>query len=442
MILLLKSHVAGHQRHLSSGAIVFVQPHEDRRVRPSRRDNRPSFEDDMHAQAQWLDERAREHGFDDVEHLLTDDPGLFARLAEGWRAEHPAMAKAIEQLGKAHPATQGATRSLAAGAQDLEGMGAVHEPALPMLVRRNPGEPSRKQAEAGRYNKPRVEWQGLTIAIENPAGSMRRGTNRDGVSWEVRMLYDYGEVVGSMGVDGDPVDIYLGPNPDAPLVYVVHQRKVNRWDEYDEDKVMAGFDSEEDAKAAFLSCYNDPRFLGPVTAMPVAEFVAKVRATRERPAMIKSVFFLKTHVDAYTKKDGTFVAAHEDRRRAAADVATHITWGAKEVVEQIRSAMDDDEFAAWGLRVIPSGHEVGPGDELPASYRWDDGDKTEEELDGTSTIGIRANGGIEGAIRRLKNNNYLGDQVALVFGDSAGAGEDPGEVLIRDAKVALVWRRP
>lgn len=246
----------------------------------------------MAAQAQWLDERAREHGFDDVEHLLNDDPGLFARLAEGWRAEHPAMAKAIEQLGKAHPATQGATRSLAAGAQDPEGMDAVHELALPMLVRRNPGEPSREQAEAGRYNKPRVEWQGLTIAIENPAGSMRRGTNRDGVSWEVRMLYDYGEVVGSMGVDGDPVDIYLGPNPDAPMVYVVHQRKVNRWDEYDEDKVMAGFDSEVDAKAAFLSCYNDPRFLGPVTAMPVAEFVAKVRATREKPAMIKALVFL------------------------------------------------------------------------------------------------------------------------------------------------------
>jgi hypothetical protein len=180
-------------------------------------------------------------------------------------------------LIKAHPAIQAATRA-AKPAELNEGD-----------IRRNPGEPSREQAEAGSYNKPRVKWQGLTIAIENPAGSVRRGTNRHGQSWEIRMPYDYGEVVGSMGVDGDPVDVFLGPNLEAPMVYVVHQRKVNRWDEYDEDKCMVGFDSEEDARAAFLACYNDPRFLGPITAMPVDEFVRKVRATRDRPAMIKAL---------------------------------------------------------------------------------------------------------------------------------------------------------
>lgn len=156
-------------------------------------------------------------------------------------------------------------------------------------VRRNPGEPSPEQAEADTYKKPRIEWAGLTIAIENPAGSVRRGTNRHGVSWEIRMRFDYGEVLGSMGVDGDPVDIYMGPNLEAPMVYVVHQRKVGLWDEYDEDKCMVGFDCQADAEAAFLSNYNDQRFLGPVTAMSVSEFVDKVRATRRAPAMIKSL---------------------------------------------------------------------------------------------------------------------------------------------------------
>lgn len=211
-------------------------------------------------------------------------------------------------------------------------------------VRRNPGEPSPEQAEADTYKKPRVQWRGLTIAIENPAGSVRRGTNRHGVSWEIRMRYDYGEVVGSMGVDGDPVDIYLGPAlEDAPMVYVVHQRKVGRWDEYDEDKCMAGFLTEEDAKQAFLSNYNDPRFLGPVTAMPVDEFVAKVRATREKPAMIKALF-LKTHVDTYTRKDGVVVQAHEDKRHA-----TH------EVVE-VRYGKDD-RYRRW--EVHHKGKAVG-----------------------------------------------------------------------------------
>ena len=203
---------------------------------------------------------------------------------------------AVSRLTKAHPATQ--AMSASSKPADLNEAG----------LRRNPGEPDAQQAEAGTYNKPRIKWQGLTIAIENPAGSVRRGRNRHGVTWEVRMRFDYGEILGTMGVDGDPVDVIVGPNLDAPVVYVVHQRKVNDWENYDEDKCCLGFDSEDDAKQAFLSNYNDPRFLGPITAMPVDEFVSKVRATRDKPAMIKA------HISGYTRKDGVAVAAHEDKR--------------------------------------------------------------------------------------------------------------------------------
>lgn len=181
-------------------------------------------------------------------------------------------------LLKAHPVIQGAT--LGAAVADL----------TEETLRRNPGEPSAEESASSEYTKPRIKWQGLTIAVENPAGSVRRGRNRHGVTWEQRMLYDYGEILGTMGVDGDPVDIFMGPNPDAPMVYVVHQRRVNDWENYDEDKCMAGFDSQEDAVAGFLACYSDPRFLGPITAIPVAEFVSKVRATRDKPAMIKALF--------------------------------------------------------------------------------------------------------------------------------------------------------
>jgi hypothetical protein len=164
--------------------------------------------------------------------------------------------------------------------------------SIPMDVYRRADEPTPEQLKSGEYPKRRMEWRGLTIAIENEAGHVRRGTNRDGVTWEIRMKFAYGEILGTRGVDGDPVDVFIGPMmDDAPMVYVVHARKVNRWDQYDEDKCMAGFMSEDDARAAFLSCYNDARFLGDVTAMPVEEFVAKVRATENRPAMIKALFF-------------------------------------------------------------------------------------------------------------------------------------------------------
>lgn len=148
---------------------------------------------------------------------------------------------------------------------------------------------SQAQLEAGNYRKKHIRFQGLEIAIENPAGSTRSGTDRTGKKWKITMACDYGYIKGSMGVDGDHVDCYVGPDEEADTAYVVHQRKVGRWDEFDEDKVMLGFPSEEAAKETYLKHYDDPRFLGPVTAMPMEEFKRKVLATKEKPKMIKAI---------------------------------------------------------------------------------------------------------------------------------------------------------
>lgn len=152
-----------------------------------------------------------------------------------------------------------------------------------------PGEPTQAQKDAGTYRKRKVPWRGLTLMVENEAGTYRRGTGGDGTRWETLLMWSYGYVARTEGVDGDEVDVYLGPQiEDAPMVYVVHQRCYGDWEKYDEDKCLIGFMSEEDARQAFLACYDDPRFLGPITAMPVEEFVAKVRATKDKPAMVKS----------------------------------------------------------------------------------------------------------------------------------------------------------
>lgn len=148
--------------------------------------------------------------------------------------------------------------------------------------------PTPAQLEAGNYRKRKLSWRGLTISIENEAGSVRRGTDRDGKTWETRMRFPYGYFNRTEGVDGDQVDVFVGPDLEAPTVYVVHQRKAGNWQRYDEDKVMIGFASEREAIAAFRAHYDDKRFLGPVTAMPAETFVEKVRATKTRPAMIKA----------------------------------------------------------------------------------------------------------------------------------------------------------
>ncbi len=174
-------------------------------------------------------------------------------------------------------------------------------------------KPSAAQAKAGNYKKPRVKWNGLDLAIENPAGS-----TREWGGGKTTMKNDYGYVCKSEGMDGDAVDVYVGPNESASHVYVVHQRKAGDWDAYDEDKAMLGFDSEDDAKAAYLRHYDDPRFLGPITAMPVDEFVSKVRATKGNPAMIKCLF-LKAVKLSDTMRDSIGEVGSKHRQDMPAD---------------------------------------------------------------------------------------------------------------------------
>ena len=159
---------------------------------------------------------------------------------------------------------------------------------IDILLYRHSHEPTQAQIEAGNYKKRKLSFHGLTVSIENEAGSVRRGVDPGGKVWETRMYFPYGYILGSEGVDGDHVDIYLGPDEDAQTVFVVHQRQYGNWSEYDEDKCMLGFSSKEDAVRAFLLHYNDLRFLGDVTPMPLDEFKAKVRATADKPQMIKS----------------------------------------------------------------------------------------------------------------------------------------------------------
>ncbi|MFL5900961.1 MAG: hypothetical protein ACJ75S_07150 [Solirubrobacterales bacterium] len=151
-------------------------------------------------------------------------------------------------------------------------------------------EPTQAQKRAGNYAKRKILWRGLQLAIENEAGSVRTFLNPDGSVGEKRLIYPYGYVCCSTGADGDEVDVFVGQDLDAPLVFIIRAQAKGRWDQYDEDKVMIGFSSLEDAEQAFLRNYDDPRFLGEIVPMLVDEFVSKVRATaKAAPAMLKSV---------------------------------------------------------------------------------------------------------------------------------------------------------
>lgn len=113
-----------------------------------------------------------------------------------------------------------------------------------------------------------MEHQGIPIAIENRKGSVRKGVDKDGKPWRTKMVHPYGYIKGSKGADGEEVDAYVGPHEEATHAYVVHQRKSDGKG-YDEDKVMLGFPSKDDAVKGYLKHYNSDKFLGPVKEVPV-----------------------------------------------------------------------------------------------------------------------------------------------------------------------------
>lgn len=130
----------------------------------------------------------------------------------------------------------------------------------------------------------RLTVQGIDIAVENQPGSVRKGVGKDGKKWRTVMRFPYGYLVGTEGADGDEVDAYVGPDRDAPDAYVVHQRREDGTG-YDEDKVMLGFPDEAAARKAYLAHYDSPKFLGPISRVPVA----RLRAMVERGGRLEKI---------------------------------------------------------------------------------------------------------------------------------------------------------
>jgi|GEM_PF-1238815 len=137
------------------------------------------------------------------------------------------------------------------------------------------GEIDKSLTYSGHKLQGRTTFQGMNISIENKKGSIRRGTDSDGHKWAIKMHYDYGYIRGTEGADGDHVDCYLGGNEGAKKVYIIHQ-KIPGTDKYDEDKCMLGFDTLEEAKAAYLKQYDKPGFFGGIDTVAVEVFKEKV----------------------------------------------------------------------------------------------------------------------------------------------------------------------
>ena len=161
--------------------------------------------------------------------------------------------------------------------------------------------PTEAQKEAGNYKKGHIKVDGLDITIEQPKGSIRRGTDANGKQWESEMHNTYGYIRGTESVDGDHIDIFLSDNPTEGNVFVVDQ--VNKDGSFDEHKVMYGFSDMESAKRAYLSNYEEGwQGLGSITEVKKEDFKKWIDSSKRKTKPFAEYTSVKTQDDTQTKK--------------------------------------------------------------------------------------------------------------------------------------------
>ena len=197
----------------------------------------------------------------------------------------------------------------------------------------------RELAKAAHAIQERRWIDGLAISIENAVGSYREWRDKDGETGRTRLRHAYGYVRGSLGIDGDHVDVFLGPlattdKIKGTTVYAIQTESKPEFRELDEQKVMVGFRSLTEARAAFLGHYNDRRFLRQIDALSWADFKEQVPSTLHGGGMVRGVivdrhmtkavgrrlWFRKAHIKQFTRQGPSGpveVKEHDDKRMGA-----------------------------------------------------------------------------------------------------------------------------
>ena len=136
-------------------------------------------------------------------------------------------------------------------------------------------EPTWPQKKAGNSTLGHTKVGGLDISVENPQGSTRSSKPGAEKQWEQQMRDHYGYIRGTIGKDKDHLDVFVKPGTPETWsgdVYVVDQVNPDNA-KFDEHKPMVGYDSEAEARAAYLSNYEAGwQGIKSITTMPFDEF--------------------------------------------------------------------------------------------------------------------------------------------------------------------------
>lgn len=147
------------------------------------------------------------------------------------------------------------------------------------------GEPTDAQKAAGNYRVGRIKVAGLDISVENPQGSVRRGTAPDGTPWESPMRDHYGYIRGTVGADKDHLDVFVKPGTPEDFkgpAFVVDQVDPATG-KFDEHKVVLGAADKAEAEEVYRRNYGaDWKGLAAITELPIGAFKAWAKSDQTK----------------------------------------------------------------------------------------------------------------------------------------------------------------
>lgn len=233
-------------------------------------------------------------------------------------------------------------------------------------------EQTSKTSEDFRYKlQGKQKYQGIPVSIENRKGSVRKGVDNDGKSWRTKMLAHYGRIPRIMGADGDALDVFLASHKSTP-VFIVHQ-KDKKTGRFDEDKVILGVQTKDEARKLFLKHYDSPEYLGSISQLTLDEFKSILKQYRDK----KISKITKSKVNTMEKKAISSLAHHILTKMAEEN--TNYNY------DSVQNYIDPAE--AWNMGYYDPGvyspttmqqmQQFAPrltGDEFQSHYRQDYGD--------------------------------------------------------------------
>lgn len=140
--------------------------------------------------------------------------------------------------------------------------------------------PSDEQKLSGEYQKGHLSIGDLNIAIENPAGSIRSGTDEQGNEWQITMQHHYGFIENTMGADGDEIDVFIKNHLDHIPDHAYIIKQLDKDGKFDEHKVILGAETEDEAKEIYLSNYEQGwQGFGDIKRISMADLLQKIQHT-------------------------------------------------------------------------------------------------------------------------------------------------------------------